>query len=501
MADGSTLGPTDDVYLQFQREHPKEAERVRMLVQEGRQRLEGGQPEEARNRFMRALAIFPHIPAALTNLAALAMQQNNLDQAEEYIGQVLHHFPNDPAAHAVAARLWLQREVHPYVRYHARRAVRGIAHLQTQSELLAEDPTLLERARMIVLSTLALCHADALLTELYALTPDAPWSEQDLTIIGIALFNLGEIDQAAEVWERANGAEGSPAAVYRFLADLVRQKKIYPFQLDYQLHARLPSVDELRNAVEAHAFDETFGGVRRSFRLLKSTAEHETDETAESQDEEERVWDEQQLVQAALRLALPRHIPSRAVALGLYHIFRGEEEEAELALSILFFERWPLLPQVLSAVQQQPELSPRVRLNAALYSLWLSGPEKVRPMLERFVPEELSVRDRFIWHVVWIQVALAEQNLALAQAHEAEAQSLVEQVVKDLDAWVHVLNELSLRIDQLARSEARDLGGDVPQASPPDSMKLKEGRVDKIIPFLPRQSRRQNKEAGEKSET
>ena len=140
MADGSTLGPTNDVYLQFQREHPKEAERVRTLVQEGRQRLESGQPDEARNRFMRALAIFPHIPAALTNLAALAMQQNNLDQAEEYIGQVLHHFPNDPAAHAVAARLWLQREVHPYVRYHARQAVRGMAHLQTHAELLAEDP-------------------------------------------------------------------------------------------------------------------------------------------------------------------------------------------------------------------------------------------------------------------------------------------------------------------------------------------------------------------------
>lgn len=491
MADGSTLGPTNDVYLQFQREHPKEAERVRTLVQEGRQRLESGQPDEARNRFMRALAIFPHIPAALTNLAALAMQQNNLDQAEEYIGQVLHHFPNDPAAHAVAARLWLQREVHPYVRYHARQAVRGMAHLQTHAELLAEDPTLLERARVIVLSTLALCQADALVAELYALMPDAPWSENDLTIIGIALFNLGEIDRAAEVWQRADGAEGSPAAVYRFLADLVRQKMIYPFQLDYQLHARLPSVDELRSAVDEHAFDETLGG-RRSFRLLKSAAENETDGEADSH------WDEQQLVQA-LRLALPRHIPSRAVALGLYHIFRGEEEEAELALSILFFERWPLLPQVLRVVQQHPELSPRVRLNAALYLLWLSGPEEVRPVLESWVPEALSVRDRFIWHVVWIQVALTERNLALAQAHEAEAQSLVEQVVKDLDAWVHVLNELSLRIDQLARSEAREVGVDVRQAQM-SQVELKEGRMDKIIPFLPRQSRRQNKEASEKGD-
>ena len=66
--------------------------------------------------------------------------------------------------------------------------------------------------------------------------------------------------------------KGSPAAVYRFLADLVRQKMIYPFQLDYQLHARLPSVDELRSAVDEHAFDETLGG-RRSFRLLKSAAD------------------------------------------------------------------------------------------------------------------------------------------------------------------------------------------------------------------------------------
>lgn len=499
MADGSTLGPTNDVYLQFQREHPKEAERVRILVQEGRQRLEGGQLDEARNRFMRALAIFPHIPAALTNLAALAMQQNNLDQAEEYIGQALHHFPNDPAAHAVAARLWLQREVQPYVRFHTRHAVRGVAHLQMQSDLLAEDPSLLERARVIVLSTLALCQADALLAELYGLLPDAPWSENDLTIIGIALFNLGEIDQAAEVWKLANGGEESPSAVYRFLVELVRQQVVYPFQLDYQLHARLPSVDELRSAVEEHSFDQALGG-RRSFRLLKTEGEDDANEGEEADADDERGWNEQQLVQA-LRLALPRHIPSRAVALGLYHIFRGDEEEAELALSILFFERWPHLPQVLRAVQDKPELSPRVRLNAALYTLWLSGAEAVRPVLERFVPEDLSVRDRFILHIVWIQVALSEENVALAQAHEAEAQSLVDPVVKDLDAWVHVLNELSLRIDQMARSEANDIDSDVQVvANQTGPLDLPGGRVDKIIPFLPRQSRKQRKGAEEKSD-
>src|SRR5690606_38610705 len=106
-------------------ERPEEAARIDRLISEGRSLLEGGRADEARVRFVKALAIFPLIPSALTNLAALALHAGHEDQAWHYLSQVLEHFPCDPSANGVAMRYWLQRGSYPRAYYHGTQAVRG----------------------------------------------------------------------------------------------------------------------------------------------------------------------------------------------------------------------------------------------------------------------------------------------------------------------------------------------------------------------------------------
>lgn len=482
------MGSQLDVFHQFKRDHPEEAERIRRLVEEGRKHLENGSPDEARQRFVRVLAIFPYVPAALTNLAAIALAQRNFDQAEEYLAQAMRHFPRDPSVQAVAARLWLQRGSLPNVYHHARRAVENLAWLRNQPELLRDDPSLFDRARVIVISTLTLFAADALMLEVKRLLPDVPWTEDEWTYFGIAHFNLGEFDQAENAWRAAGGGDDSAAAVYSFLMQLVREGLIYPFSLDYNLNARLPGVEELRQAIEEHVSASLLFGERRPLRVVRSNGGEEREEDGEHEDM--TLKESRQLIQA-VRLALPRHVPTLAVAWGLRHIFRGEDEEAELALSILFFERWPYMPQLLRTVQGEETFSYRVRLNAALYLLWLGGADDVRRFLSGLDPDLLSVDDRFIWHSIWIQLALLEEDAALARTHELQAQPLLEQLSEEMDAWVHVFNELTLRIDPLERRSAP--GAEASPHAKATAEPPTQSGMDKIVPFLPRHLRQAQK--------
>src|SRR5690625_1221885 len=165
---------TYDPYEQFSKDNPEEAERVSRIVNEGRNLLEQGEIGEARVRFVKALSIFPYIPAALTNLAALSLHQEEFEQAEGYLNEVLSHYPHDPAAHAVAARYWLQRGSLPKARWHGRQGVHGLRLLIQRVDEL-RDPTLIDRARVLLLSVLPNMEADDCLTAMYELTQHTDW--------------------------------------------------------------------------------------------------------------------------------------------------------------------------------------------------------------------------------------------------------------------------------------------------------------------------------------
>lgn len=463
--------PAADPYVTFEREHPAEAERVRKLVNEGRYYLERGDSDEARARFVKALAVFPLVPSALTNLAALAIHQENLDQAWYYLSQVLENFPKDPAAHAVAARYWLQRGSHPNVYRHGRAAVTSLTTMAQRAKELA-DPSVFDRARRIVVSTLALFQADLLLVEVHAALPNAEWDEATTTMFGIAHFNVGEYPTAAQLWRSvASSVDESPAGWYLSLLELLETRMVVPFHLDYNLEARLPSEDELRRAIETHLTPD------RPLRLVAKGAD-------EVEDEEETAGED--LIQALRMVARP--IPSVAVAAALRRLAHGDDDEAELALAILFFERWPFLEQVLRYIASSGDFSTRLQLNGALYLLWTSGPDESLPILKRFDLGQMDEVEVFIAHIIWIQVSLATKDLASARKHEAEAQRLVGRVQGSVYAWTQVLTELSLRIDQMAREwenrpgERERPSGVGEDAAPPG--------VEKVVPFIRRRTER-----------
>src|SRR5690625_949523 len=190
-----------DPYDEFIVKRPKEAAKVERFIDEGRLLLEGGVPERARACFMKALAIFPIIPTALTNLAALSLHDGHPDQARHYLNKVMNYYPSDPAANGIAIRYWLQQGSYPQAYHHGTRAIAGLKRLLDKDGNLP-DPTVVDRACVILLSTLTEFGADSLITEIDSLFPEREWEEHVHAILGIAHYNLGEFAKAQRAWEQ-----------------------------------------------------------------------------------------------------------------------------------------------------------------------------------------------------------------------------------------------------------------------------------------------------------
>lgn len=444
-------------YEQFLTEQPDEAARLRRLVDEGRRSLEQGDGEQARIHFVKALAVFPVVPAALTNLAALALHQDQMDQAWKYLSELFDHYPLDPSAHGVAMRYWIKRGSRPMAHRHGVKALHGLSELIENREQLS-DPSVIERSRVILLTTLAGFEADHLITELYNICSEYAWDDLACTTIGIAFYNQGELDQARQLW---SGCEDSgPADLYLMLLDLVREQALTPFRLDYQLGARLPSLDDVRQALQATP------GLKPSLRLVPSQANDE-DQTPTKHEEEP-------LVQA-LQYAVVRRMPALAVLEALHHVLHGTDEEGELALSILFFDQWPYLREFLPAVADKATLSIRIRLNAALYMLWTDGVSEATHAVTRIEAEPMSEVDAMISQIIRLQIALVAEDTVAARQAEAQARSFMPTVATQAPSWVAVLEELSTRLNEMLQgSEAERKDAPNVQASHP---------VTNVIPF------------------
>lgn len=423
-----------DPFERFLAERPEEADRVQRLVNEGRQHLEQGAPDAARGCFVRALSIFPLIPAALTNLAALALHQNQPQQARLYLDKVLEEFPHDPSAHGVAIRYWLERGSRPMAYRHGVQALAGLRALVEREEAL-HDPTLVDRARVILLSALSSFEADSLITELFALCQEGPWDSPAYTIFGIAFYNVGEFAQARKLWQLSG--EAGPGDLLLLLLDLIEEDIVPPFRLDYSLDARLPSLEELRNALHI---------APRRRPNLKPVGEVEAD----SDDDDQA---EQQV--ETVRYTVTRPLPGLAVLEALHHIMRGSADDAELALSILFFERWPYLPELLQKLVVMDQLAMRTRLNAALYQLWTAGVDAARAALQRVEAEPMETEDRLVGHIVGVQIALVAGDVSGGREREAQARAILAQEGPWSETWVAVLDELSLRLHQLEEASGQ----------------------------------------------
>lgn len=447
-----------DPYERFLHDNPQDAARVRRLIDEGRRHLEQGEPDAARASFMRALAIFPLIPAALTNLAALALHQNRHKEAWLYLERVLEHFPDDPAAHGVAIRYWLARGSRPMAYRHGERAVAGLRRLLSREEEL-DDRTVIDRARVILVSALRAFAADRLLVDLYAVCGERPWDDAARLTFGIAHYNLGAFEAARSIW-RSAGSEAR-GDLYLMLLDLVDAGVIPPFALDYELGARLPSLEELQEALQI-----PLPG-RKALRPVPEGEEAAPGGPSGT----------------LPRFAVVRPLASGAALEALQRIVYRGGEEAEVAFAVLFFAHWPFLPELLSSLLEMPRLPVRTRLNAVLYLLWTHGVEAAEAALRQLDEEPMDAVERLIYHVVGIQLALAAENLDLGRSREMAARRAAAEVPAGTESWLAVLNELSLHLDRLERQRSSDTPADGPDAPAAKEQPADGAAHGNIIPF------------------
>lgn len=521
---------TQNPYEKFLLEHPKEGERVQAHVKEGRRFFEMGWYDDARSHFMRALAIFPLVPAALTNLAAMALQRGDLDSAQEYLSQVIEHFPFDPSAHAVAVRYWLERKARPFAMRHARQAVTALGRLMTQMAdpgAAPIDPSLADRAKVIVLSTLSLLEADELIVEVYRLSQQSDrnnWDERAWQWLGIAHFNIGELAMAAEMFERANKAEA--AEVYRYLIRLIEDGTLLPFPLDYNLTARMPTEEELlqANAEErvgspepgrphlrvvpaADAEANRSGGPDAGAAAQGSAARGGADTDAAPGEPPEQTAETggapgsnpQESPRSApregVRILVARRLPSLVAASAIRQVFEGDNEAGEFALGLLFSEQWPHLGELLGPTIRSPKVHPRVKLSATLALLWLGGPNQCTGALRHLDGEVVEPAERFIFHVIGLQCALLDENQEVARAHHAAGSQLLAAGHPVADVWVAFFTHLSERagFDTDQVQNGRPQAGTGVEMSPIDGDSGRAAstasRSNKIIPLFGHRSR------------
>lgn len=422
-----------DPYELFVREQPEEAARIQQLVDEGRSALESGQGDRARGLFMRALSIFPWVPPALTNLAALALQRDEKEQAWHYLADLFARFPNDPAGNGVAIRYWLGRGSTPMAYHHARRALKGLA-AQAESERVQVDPSAWQRASLILLSTFAGFEGDDLICELHAIAGGLEWDATALITFGIAYYNRGEIAQAERLWEACG--EDERARHYRALLKLNADGVLPPFRLDYHLSARMPTLAELEQVLHTQS---EMSGPFRTLAMLPGQGGEGPEGPAGGFN-----------ILNALRYAVAQGIPSLAVLDGIGQILNGTAEQAELAMGMLFLDRWPHLGELLRYTARLDQVSLRVRLGAILYLLWIDGYQAAREALEAIEMDAATNVERLLGSIVRLQIAIVGEDVDEGRAALNEAEEHLASAGGDGEEWRPLVDELTSRLEGLA---------------------------------------------------
>jgi tetratricopeptide (TPR) repeat protein len=456
-----------DLYEVFIQNKPAEAEKVRKLIQEGRNLYQAGNLAEARNRFIKALAVYPYIPSALVNLASISIMNNNLDQAWYYISTGIEFFSDKPAVHAVAVEYWKKRQSDPYIQYHCLMAVSTLKQLMEKGTP-DHDPSIIERSRRIVYSTLIRAANDMGIVRSFELFPQSEWDEYAIVTAGIAYFNLGEFSKARLLWQQANNECSGASSLYLYLLELIDTKTVIPFKMDYDLKAQLPVADDLQYISIEIKEDEP------RLRLITNVNEEEDRIITENKAEEK---------ESSFKLVLPKELPSLAIISGLQSIFEGEAKKGELALCILFFQRWPHLPEILHEIIEWQVLPNSLRLNAAFYLLSVEGPAACQNALEYIEnKEELNHFEQFMASVIGLQLAIYEGKAEAARERLYQARSLSFSLSDR--SWNHFLDQLEEQVNQIDNNPvAKSDSHRAPRSSV---------NTDNVISLIPRLMRKQD---------
>lgn len=235
--NGEVVG---DPYEVFVERNPELGARIQVVVDKGRACLERGALAEARREFHRALALFPHVPAALNNLALLEYGEGDRDRAAAYLRQLLEFSPAEPTANALMARYWSELGAMPLAFAHAETAAQSTKSLC--SDDTGSDPTRARRALEFTCQTLAALEDDYMLVRLYRNAGHIDLMPVTLVHVAIAFYNRGDLAAAMELWQRALGPDHdlAPARIYLDMARIIEEHDLLPFRLDHRLDIPQP---------------------------------------------------------------------------------------------------------------------------------------------------------------------------------------------------------------------------------------------------------------------
>ena len=350
-----------DPYIAFTQEHPELAGRIQLLVERGRLHLEQGQRTEARKDFQHALTLFPHVPAALNNLALLAFGEGDMESAKAYIDELLDFDAQEPTALALLARYWYERGSLPLARRAAHEGINSALDLVVQNQ--SSDPTRLRRSIQFIFQSLAALEADSDIIRLHSKVSDETLMPPLTTQVGRAYYNQGDFALATELWQQAAAQGFTPAQLYLDMSAVVQAHQLIPFHLDSLLE--LPQPEKGR-----------------------------------------QIW--------------LSHVPTLFAAAALVKAFRGLADEVEEALSLLVQANIPGLELILQQVAVDITRSDRLRMLACLHLFAANAPEKAAQLMSAIPVEGLVGEDLALWALVQGLIAEGEGRAGQAAVFAAQ---------------------------------------------------------------------------------
>ena len=400
-------------YHIFTQENAELAARIQGIVDRGRVHLEHGNKEEARKDFLHALSLYPHVPAALNNLALLAYADGESERARAYLEVLLGYDEKETTANALMARYWWETGAYPLATKYASLAVQSVLILARQPQ--AEDPSSMRRALQFTYQALILLEFNAEMVRIYELIPNQTLLPPTLAHIGLAYFNIGFFDKASGLWQQAVEQGYDPAQVFLDMKEIIDIHNLLPFRLDHMLE--MPQPEKGRH-----------------------------------------IWFS--------------HVPTVFSAAALTRVYRSSASEAEEALTLLVQAGLPGLELILQQVAMDLTRPAKLRLLACLHLFAAGAVEKASRFVigvdgEKLVGEELA-----LWALVRGLIAesedqkeqaakLAQQGLSAVPAQEASGpavRAMLEALASrcGVSPQPPIKDELSTGDDETSQSELPD---------------------------------------------
>lgn len=221
--------PEMDPFSEFLIRHPERGERVFKLIREGQKLLDSGRIKAAERKFRDATRICECAIPALNNLALCASLRGETKRAIRTAHQALEYHPTNVFAHCTLAECYEELGRTEKARFHIERAI-----------VLLEDPGVPLDKLTKVIEALATLQWDEKIDQVYRSYREGVGFEEVLDgiswfYIGVAAANLGHVEEALALWDRARGEEprfGLPE-LYTTAALLVQEGKAPSFRFSY----------------------------------------------------------------------------------------------------------------------------------------------------------------------------------------------------------------------------------------------------------------------------